>query len=279
MDEDVPAELRELEADRLNSLAEFSSLSIVEVLDQDSRPTFVIDLDPDEGITVGSRRIQPVFCNAALRLHEKLFDTVTGKAPDDALHDADKPSYEDFSSWATGVTRFDSSRDVFPQSFIFRDMLWTGSTVRQRWRLVSGSLLAAFAPQREKSSAAAAAATTRSQATQSQPPVAHDLAHSASATDASDSTARNTIFSSNTQGQSSQSSRHPSNPNPNTSSSGSTGGSSQSARITLATPERPTVNWANTPLGPMEKWSPEFRQMANLVMGNPTPPPCFGAAT
>lgn len=294
MDEDIPAELRELEADRLNSLAEFSSLSIVEVLDQDSRPTFVIDLDPDEGITVGSRRIQPVFCNAALRLHEKLFDTVTGKAPDDALDDADKPSYEDFSSWATGVTKFDSSRDVFPQSFIFRDMLWTGSTVRQRWRLVSGSLLAAFAPPREKSPAAAA--TTRSQATQSQPTAAHDLAHSASATDVSDSTARNTIFSSNTQGQSSQSSRHPSNPNPNTSSSGSTGGSSQSARITLATPEKAvadwtvakpkgilsahiafarTVNWANTPLGPMEKWSPEFRQMANLVMGNPHPAALF----
>src|ERR1700712_1071026 len=31
------------------------------------------------------------------------------------------------------------------------------------------------------------------------------------------------------------------------------------------------INWAATPLGSMETWSPEFRQVANLCMGNSHP--------
>ena len=43
--------------------------------------------------------------------------------------------------WATGWSKFDDSRDVFPLTFLYSGMLWTGSTVRKRWRLVSGNLL------------------------------------------------------------------------------------------------------------------------------------------
>ncbi|PKS05150.1 hypothetical protein jhhlp_008517 [Lomentospora prolificans] len=289
-----PEDRLDLGPDRLNSLEEFGSLIITEVLDQDSRPTFVIDLDPDEGLTVGAGRILPIFCNTALRLHEKLLDVVLGREPEELPSDPEKPTYESFSSWATGVTKFDSSRDVFPQSFIYREMLWTGSTVRQRWRLISGNFMAAFNPPRERSATPSKPSISPEPTIEPRQTEAQGtLTRSVSMTDVSDNTAKTTVFS-NTQAQSSESSRQP--PNKNTSSSGSTGGSSQSARLTLATPEKAvadwtvsepkgilsahvafarTVNWANTPLGPMEKWSPEFRQIANLVMGNPHPAAIF----
>lgn len=80
-------------------------------------------------------------------------------------------------------------------------------------------------------------------------------------------------------------------------SSENTGGSSQSkTSLTLAAPEKAvqdwtapdpkgiltphlafarTVDWASTPLGPIEKWSPEFRQVTKLVMSNPHPASLF----
>jgi hypothetical protein len=32
-----------------------------------------------------------------------------------------------------------------------------------------------------------------------------------------------------------------------------------------------SVNWSNTPLGPMKSWSSQFREVVNLVMRNPHP--------
>ena len=54
------------------SVDELNSLGFKEILEQDSRPTFVIDLDPDEELNAGAHAIVPIFCNAALRTHEHL---------------------------------------------------------------------------------------------------------------------------------------------------------------------------------------------------------------
>ncbi|KAM0327074.1 hypothetical protein ACHAQA_006199 [Verticillium albo-atrum] len=289
-----PAHLTELDEDRRNSLRELQTLSITEVLDQDSRPTFVIDLDPDEGITIGSKRIWPVFCNSALRLHERLLDAVLGPSPqvnepaapaasavDDAPADT---TYEDFSSWATGVTKFDNSKDVFPLSFTYCGMLWTGSTVRQRWRFISGNLLTTAA------SAPASPSVAKESGTQS----SLELQIAVAQTEVSISTAGTTLFSSTKQhALSSQNSQ--ANKTTGTSSD-ETGTTSTSARLHLATPEKAvadwtvpepkgilsahiayarTVAWENTPLGPLNQWSREFRQTVNLVMGNPFPAALF----
>ena len=61
------------------SLDELSNVSFTDVLDQDSRPTFVIDLDPDDLDTASTKEvILPIFCNAALRTFEQLLDAITG---------------------------------------------------------------------------------------------------------------------------------------------------------------------------------------------------------
>ncbi|KAH7028000.1 aerobic respiration control sensor protein arcB [Microdochium trichocladiopsis] len=259
-----------LDVEQQNSLAEFDSLTIIEVLDQDSRPTFVIDLDPDESITIGASRIAPIFCNAALRSHEKLADTIVGT---DGT--ADPALYEEFSAWATGVTKFDDSKDVFPLSFLFNGMLWTGSTVRRRWRLISGNLLSA---------------TEDRPVTPLQPSKDSIINPKPAATEPAALVSVSTATIEKSAEQVKQSAAG------TVTSSSDTGTTTSSKRLFLASPEKAVADWTSdvttgyltphiafarnfdwgaTPLGPMSSWSAEFRQIVNLVMNNPHPASLF----
>src|ERR1700712_2841321 len=138
----------------IDPVKDLDTLGLKEILDQDSRPCFVLDLDPDitdTDVPVGANTILPVFSNSALRLHERLYDALVGPDAQGLSNTKESPTYEEFKSWATGVTKFDDSKDVFPLSFLYGDMLWTGSTVRKRWRLISGNLFNPGIPARELS--------------------------------------------------------------------------------------------------------------------------------
>jgi hypothetical protein len=121
------------------ALEELAGVSLREVLDQDSRPTFVLDLDSDY-IDYGSdhEAIQPLFCNAALRQHNRLLDSIADPNAEVTGDEDNGTTYQEFMSWATGATKFDDSRDVFPLTLTYHNLLWTGSTIRRRWRIVSG---------------------------------------------------------------------------------------------------------------------------------------------
>jgi hypothetical protein len=127
----------ELAAEALDDL---DKISLREILDQDSRPTFVIDLDPDYA---RGHDIQPVFCNEALRSHDKLLDSVTGAIDENTANKTlgGTTTYDDFRVWATGVSRHNDSKDVFPLALHYQALLWTGLTIRQRWRVISGNAL------------------------------------------------------------------------------------------------------------------------------------------
>lgn len=322
------------------------ALGIREVLDADSRPTFIIDLDPDQPSRSVSTCIAPVFCNAALRSHDRLLDAVLGRdtpavppavtataassapasasastpastpastsASGSALSDLDPahhgpdpggsrslgPSHEAFKRWVTGVTTHDDSKDVFPLSFMYHEMLWTGSTVRKRWRIISGNRLwRADVPVVDLASGAplevATGGSRASQATKKSSPNAPGASYESVA---QTSGPPNVVSSSSPSGPLTSS-----DPvfYPRTSANGSvlTGVSNKNIAIDLsALPERATidwtvpnpegqisqhleyvraVDWGATSLGPMASWSSEFRQIANLVMTNPHPAALF----
>lgn len=305
------------------------ALGIREVLDADSRPTFIIDLDPDQPSRSVSTCIDPVFCNAALRSHDRLLDAVLGRATTgiatsadvDANADVDAadlaspvldptqqgpdpggsrslaPTHEAFKLWVTGVTTHDDSKDVFPLSFMYNEMLWTGSTVRKRWRIISGNRLwQADVPVVDLASGAplevATGGSKASQATKRSPATPGASYESVVHT----SGVPNVVSSSSPSGPLTSS-----DPvfYPRTSANGSvlTGVSNKNIAIDLAAlPERATidwtvpnpegqisqhlqyvraVDWGATSLGPMASWSAEFRQIANLVMTNPHPAALF----
>jgi hypothetical protein len=127
----------ELEVEAFDDL---DKIGLREILDQDSRPTFVLDLDPDYA---SGHDIQPVFCNEALRSHDKLLDSVTGATDENIANKGlgGATTYDDFRVWATGVSRHNDSKDVFPLTLHYQALLWTGFTIRQRWRIISGNAL------------------------------------------------------------------------------------------------------------------------------------------
>ncbi|EHA53305.1 autoinducer 2 sensor kinase/phosphatase luxQ [Pyricularia oryzae 70-15] len=331
---------------------ELNSLTVLDVLDSDSRPTFVLDLDPDTS-PERLEAIVPVFCNAALRQHERLYDGIVGLdasgvaepsvdgAPEIQSVEARSYAYHDFRRWATGVTPHDDSKDVFPLSILYADLLWTGSTVHKRWRIVSGNRLWRFAdtdadstlaelnpdgkatspfssqrggrsPEDRLKRQASNDATVRAQkqdekakslrlvARERKKSIALDVVDKPVLTIAlpSDTSPGATLVSSS-RPPNSLTSYFPPDGSSNDTGTG-TGSSSYQPTIPLkaSVPEKAvadwtvpenklqgvltehlkfarSVDWANTPLGPMESWSAEFRQVANLIMTNPFPAALF----
>jgi hypothetical protein len=289
-----------VEQDAFNEL---NSIPLNDILDQDSRPTFVLDLDSDR-IDYGLRKdeLRPIFSNSALRFHETLLEKVTGVV--DPMQTGDTgATYLEFHSWATSWSKFDDSRDVFPLTFLYAGMLWTGSTIRQRFRIISGNRCydTSLLPKNEllRSEAGITAGGRHvgevtlkacdSPVRRPQPspmPPAQPVS-----TPLSIETNSVTLITSS-RGASSK--ERSSKISISDGKSGDTSGSSNS--ITLSSPEdgvpdwtakQPSgiltehvkfarsVNWAATPLGPMSCWSPEFREISNLLMKNPHPAALF----
>ncbi|KAF1996005.1 hypothetical protein P154DRAFT_444246 [Amniculicola lignicola CBS 123094] len=266
---------------------ELDRVGFKEILDQDSRPTFILDLDSDYVELADSRDVvQPIFCNAALRQHVRLLDNVTGASLDSSHGNTASETtvktrpmvdaYRGFYGWTTG--KFNDTRDVFPLTCMFDGLLWTGSTIRQRWRIISGNLCYQVSnlPQGDLFSAS----PDRPPAAEKKkvPIQEREVAKTVSPEVTALSLPLPTVTD---PGVAPSESKNTSN---DTSGSGSS--------VTLASPESAvadwtaatiagvlpeflafarTVNWASTPLGPMAKWSSEFRELVNLVMRNPHP--------
>ncbi|KAF2260810.1 aerobic respiration control sensor protein arcB [Lojkania enalia] len=275
------------------SLLELDSLSLREILDQDSRPTLILDLDSDY-LDYGDDKdgIKPIFCNAALRLHDRLLDSVTGSIVEDTVQSSGTTTYGDFRSWATGVSKFDDSKDVFPLTLLYRDMLWTGSTIRQRWRIISGNQCynVTHLPTGtlSKGSPDEQGTVKRQKSTKAGPTSTSLRRLGEKAADVAPTIESSTLVSST----------KPKAPKEHSSKSGDNSHetSSSGVSVTLSSPEfgcpdwtiaepkgvlsehmvfTRSVDWSATPLGPMVDWSVEFREVANLVMRNPHPAALF----
>ncbi|KAG8672588.1 hypothetical protein FPOAC2_05982 [Fusarium poae] len=290
---------------------DLDKLNIRDILNADSRPTFIIDLDPDDESPLPSNIIEPVFCNTALTTHERLFDSVRGEATSSGK--TASVSYLDFKCWATGITTQDDSKDVYPLFFLYNDLLWTGSTVTKRWRLISGNRQwkQTAAPETLSSSALSRASTPgirdkdmdNDQAKQEDTKLAKQDP---------EPEVRNTIFQSPTEmiapeipsvgsthivsTQRKESLKSWWRGGTSKGSSDRITGSSSSGSFVLGKPEKAVadwtaakpkgfltpyikllrdIDWSLTPLGHMDTWSPELRQVANLVITNPHPASLF----
>jgi hypothetical protein len=105
----------------------FQSITMIEVLEQDPRPAFVLDLDNSN---LGGR-IHPVFLNRAFR-NARLIDVITGIVPPDTYGQSSHLTYSAFSKWTLTST---AQREP---SFLYHGMTWTSMDINRRWRMVNG---------------------------------------------------------------------------------------------------------------------------------------------
>lgn len=91
-----------------------SGVGIIEVLEQDERPTFIVDIANGANFSPGP--LQVVFANASLRAYATLMDLVTGKT-DLSSPNVINHQYPEFKAWVLSFVKNHESMDVCMPSF------------------------------------------------------------------------------------------------------------------------------------------------------------------
>ncbi|KAK0745801.1 hypothetical protein B0T18DRAFT_437960 [Schizothecium vesticola] len=241
-------------------------IGLVDYLDQDTRPAFVVDLFDSSDAEPGPLRL--VYLNPSLRAARELVDQLSADTSDPD-HSADSAR---FKAWAIAGTSMWDSPDALPLSLEYGGIAWTASTVKKRFRVVSGNTnLPPIAP-------ASSNFTPRTQEVEQQerPANAQDSdyfgvdgpapRHEARTPDVTPDVAMEDIVTPGVEELSISSSP----PEPQT--------TFDWTRIPADDPclsdhhrFARSVDWASTSLGPVGHWPADLRIMSNLIMGSPHP--------
>ncbi|CAG8980025.1 hypothetical protein HYALB_00005199 [Hymenoscyphus albidus] len=222
---------------------DFSDLGVAQVFNHDPRPTFVVKFD-----TLSEDRFDVVFVNSALTENPKLFTAIErASGPQQSSKDA---AATQFRGWLNTI--FDTSSTKLPPA-IYSDFAWNAFRIQKTWVVVAGNDTIFDRPM-DVLSRTSSSNSTSSQATEI-------LSHSK--VDIVRSNATNSIET----------------------------GEASPSFVTPGTPDwtvpfpvgdlsphiifTRSVDWAATPLGDMTSWTPEFRQICNLLMANPHPAALF----
>ncbi|KAI3555855.1 hsp90-like protein [Colletotrichum abscissum] len=115
-------------------------VGVIELLEQDERPTFIIDLaNPVNAQKTG---LHLLYANAALRASVGVLELLSVEG-DDVMKN---PDYINFKTWATSFVLNHESLDVCLPSHSYGGITWTCSTLRKRFRFVSGNASAVSVP-------------------------------------------------------------------------------------------------------------------------------------
>lgn len=123
--------------DKNDSLRILGSVGIVELLEQDPRPTFIIDLTDSLNYSSGS--ILMVFGNSSLRSNPSLLELVTGRAADSSPGAPFVNTSPRFKSWLLSLGGQAETPEVNPPPMEHGGIIWSCSTLRKRLRVVSGT--------------------------------------------------------------------------------------------------------------------------------------------
>ena len=125
------------ELEPASNLQALNQVGIVELLERDERPTFILDLSNQLNYQPGL--LQIMFANSALKAYTGLLDTITGKFMEDTPSLATTTTFPEFKAWTISFVKNDESLDVCLPAFLYGGAIWTCSTLRKRFRFISGS--------------------------------------------------------------------------------------------------------------------------------------------
>ena len=116
------------------ALQSLSRVGITELLNQDDRPTFIIDL-ADQANFLGYLRI--LFANASLLAINGLAEVISGRFTGDQSF---LNSLDEFRLWATSFVKNNEAMDTCLPTTIFAGTTWTCSTLQKRFRVIAGGV-------------------------------------------------------------------------------------------------------------------------------------------
>lgn len=118
------------------ALQQLDAIGLVELLEHNGRPTFILDLEA----RVDDTKLEPVFCNTSLRSSPGLQEVVFGTTQlqlECGLRES--RTYSDFKGWALNSAGHTVSADGNSLGFVYDGVVWTSFVLRERWRLISGN--------------------------------------------------------------------------------------------------------------------------------------------
>ncbi|KAI4104916.1 MAG: hypothetical protein L6R37_003040 [Teloschistes peruensis] len=113
-----------------------NQISVTELLEQDERPTFIIDLADHANYEPGP--INVIYANFALRASDGLYQMVVGKSDQDSPGLAAATAFSEFKAWSTSYVRHYESLDIGLPSIFFLGITWTCCALRRRLRVIRG---------------------------------------------------------------------------------------------------------------------------------------------
>lgn len=303
--------------ERSDPLKLLASIGVVELLELDTRPTFIVDIGDYVNYAPDSSTLQIVFSNSALRSDPSIWETVAGKPPELPTDEATSHATNQFRGWLLSTATQADEWDANPTPVEHGGTVWSCYTLRKRLRIVSGAT----------PSAAAIPSTSASMefAIPSASSVTHLAGRSGDASSSNQPGEQQDYFgppavqeSEESNASSAMVHNHTNDTAPH-SSSNSSGPTSKPAHLELPSiedsvftnecvlrahsagdvdsfhrepkanhdhdmgffdwtrlslsPSLPrhiqfarSVDWASTPLGPIEYWSNDLRAMCNLIM-------------
>ena len=111
------------------------SIGIVELLDQDDRPTFIVDLG--DNANYGPGPLQVIFANASLKSYEGLQAAVSGLSSE--IVSPGPKTFLQFKTWLLSAAVNGESLNVCLPPFSYATLVWSCSILRKRLRIVSGA--------------------------------------------------------------------------------------------------------------------------------------------
>ncbi|KAI1182147.1 histidine kinase [Nemania serpens] len=254
------------------------SVGILELLEHDDRPTFIVDgAAPINSTPTGPFSI--LYANPALHVSDAIRQLVFGDIQDGQ---DGKTEHTNFRAWVKSGGDATEGQVTFSPSYHYGGISWTCSTIRNRFRFVSANTSAASIahpspePLLERDASFESRSRGLTPIAQPQTPsdvVIHDRDYFGDVGEVPDDQIQPGIE--NDVGEPMViHGAHDFIPEalalpPNS--------SFDWTRIPLTHDLPPhihfarTRDWASTPLGPIEEWSPELRTISNLVMGSPHP--------
>lgn len=263
-------------------LMDLQGVGVIELLEHDERPTFIIDLK--EPANFGPGQLHLLFANASLRASSRIYGLISESSEQNS-------NFSRFKAWVVSFVKQSRSMDVCLPSLSYGGISWTCSTIRNRYRFVSGNSAAVSITPTSPSPLAQTSSVLDQRArgpTPSREP--HTPGRDRSVSDADyfgETTAEDRIpdvFDRRARSEPRDLSHLPDTtmlPNDNISPIGIPElevvkasfdwtrilTDSMSSHLKFAR----SVEWEHTPLGSIDYWPADLRTMSNLIMGSPHP--------
>ena len=123
--------------EKVDELSVLHQVGVIELLEQDDRPTFILDVGDRSNFEPGPLNL--VYANPSLRGATPVLDMITGKAGQASPGLTAATAFSDFKAWSTSYVRDQEPLDITLPSFFYAGATWTSCTLRKQFRVIKGN--------------------------------------------------------------------------------------------------------------------------------------------